>query len=265
MLPIEWSEAEVSEMTEDYEDGKSAYAISKEKGVSSGTIIRLLERTGCNVRSKSKAHQTYDICDNYFTKIDTPDKAYWIGFIVADGSIEKMCDSWVLSISLKESDRDHLLKFRKALSSTHPIKKYRAAYKIAIGNKTIGSDLVRHGIMPNKWQVVQPLKIEEHLLPHYWRGVFDGDGCIDFPEPHRMRLRLTMGSKGMVDGFSLWANDVCDGRIRSSVLHERETLYVYGTSGALASVLAAGLYDDSSVAIRLDRKYNLYRSHCDDR
>lgn len=47
----------------------------------------------------------YKINENYFEKIDSENKAYWIGFISADGNVYKN----KLSIELNNKD-DELLK-----------------------------------------------------------------------------------------------------------------------------------------------------------
>ena len=49
--------------------------------------------------------------ENVFDSIDTEEKAYWLGFIFADGYISLKGNSFELS--LKGSDSEHLDKFNK--------------------------------------------------------------------------------------------------------------------------------------------------------
>ena len=51
--------------------------------------------------------------ENYFEVIDSEDKAYWLGFISADGCVAKSSkyNSYRLQIAISSIDSDHLNKF----------------------------------------------------------------------------------------------------------------------------------------------------------
>ena len=53
----------------------------------------------------------YKYNENFFEKIDSPRKAYWLGFLYADGCIAsgKRSD---IELSLQLSDKEHLQKFK---------------------------------------------------------------------------------------------------------------------------------------------------------
>lgn len=55
---------------------------------------------------------------NFFNEITSNNIAYWIGFITADGSVNKNS----LSIGLALKDKEHLEKFLKAIQATTPIR-----------------------------------------------------------------------------------------------------------------------------------------------
>lgn len=44
--------------------------------------------------------------EDYFSVINTEDKAYWLGFISADGSVSR--DAYHIRISLSSTDMKHL-------------------------------------------------------------------------------------------------------------------------------------------------------------
>ena len=48
--------------------------------------------------------------DTIFESIDTEEKAYWLGFLYADGSISSTNNT--IELSLKSSDINHLIKFK---------------------------------------------------------------------------------------------------------------------------------------------------------
>ena len=62
---------------------------------------------------KNRVSRKYNFDENFFDKIDTEEKAYWLGFIYADGAIFKR----TLSIRLSTKDIHHLEKFKKILNT----------------------------------------------------------------------------------------------------------------------------------------------------
>ena len=67
--------------------------------------------------------------------IDTEEKAYWLGFIYADGYIInsiKGKTSDAFGITLQEKDKGHLEKFKKSINSNHPILTYVSAFNTKI-------------------------------------------------------------------------------------------------------------------------------------
>lgn len=55
----------------------------------------------------------------FFKTIDTEEKAYWLGFLYADGSVSKDLKAVTLELNIK--DIDHIRKFKRAINSTHKI------------------------------------------------------------------------------------------------------------------------------------------------
>jgi intein/homing endonuclease len=131
----------------------------------------------------------------YFKVIDTPEKAYWLGFIFADGSLYKRDNNrgwkgYNFELSLKNADREHLVKLAKAIDCNVPIKtrsstlkKYGTFYssRLMFFCDEFARNLINCGCTVNK-----SLTLEfpsERILPkllysHFIRGYFDGDGCI---------------------------------------------------------------------------------------
>lgn len=138
---------------------------------------------------------TYD--KEYFKVIDTPEKAYWLGFIYADGSINAVKGRTTLSleIGLQLSDEMHLHKFLKSLNSNNPIqhrvyhnyknnKNYESCRTI-INCTAMCKDLINLGCVPNKSLILKFPKndiVPENLMSHFIRGYFDGDGGIFYLE-----------------------------------------------------------------------------------
>ena len=125
----------------------------------------------------------YKYNKQFFNKIDTEEKAYWAGFIAADGNIRK--DFLKMRIELNIQDYCHLEKFKKSIEGENPIKesirpKNHSCY-IDVNCKEFCLALNNLGITPKKSLT---LKIEFDLIPkelrsHFIRGYFDGDGSIN--------------------------------------------------------------------------------------
>lgn len=60
-------------------------------------------------------------CDEtVFDSIDTEEKAYWLGFIFADGNISQVGHKFEMNLGGK--DYDHLDKLRKFFKYEHPVR-----------------------------------------------------------------------------------------------------------------------------------------------
>ena len=63
----------------------------------------------------------YSLNEDYFKKIDTETKAYWLGFLYADGQIS--ADSrYSLRLALSKKDYNHIVKLKNELSDLLGIK-----------------------------------------------------------------------------------------------------------------------------------------------
>lgn len=213
--------------------------------------------------------------NKYFEIINTEDKAYWLGFITADGCIykRKNGNSYTLYISLSSKDEKHLIKFKNDIESEHLIYKRKMttlkgtdieSVRIAISNQDICNDLIKLGITERKSLTcrspVVPDEVPLELERHFWRGVIDGDGTIGWYKRHNSRkgkysLSL-VGSYGIVDGF----RDYCYKFVDSAAkVLKRENIYVFTQTESNAIKMCSILYDDS--CIRLERKFDIYKNY----
>lgn len=129
---------------------------------------------------------TYSLDASYFETLDTQEKAYWAGFIAADGYVAEKAP-WVVVLMLGYDDIQHLEQFAKDISYTGPIKLRTASngtYKsdslfarIELCRKKLCQDLVVHGICHDKLKRSVP-SMPDELLRHFFRGYFDGDGSV---------------------------------------------------------------------------------------
>ena len=171
-----------------YLGGKSSVEIGKMFGCSHKPILAVLEEYGLT-RDGGKIRRKYKLNEHYFDVIDTPNKAYILGLLHADGC-NKM-DKSTVSIGLQESDNDLLEKIRFEIGSEKPLRfidnsnkhtfgyNYENMYELQMFSIHMCKQLAEKGIVPNKSLVIGfPEWLSEDLISHYIRGVFDGDGTI---------------------------------------------------------------------------------------
>ena len=150
----------------------------------------------------------YHVNQDYFQAIDNEWKAYWLGFLYADGYVisETQCkkEKHSLCIGLQIKDRNHIQKFLDSLQSDAPIKDYHTNYKdcfaskAVICNKKICNDLISHGCVPRKSFILKFPTLRDDLIRHFIRGYFDGDGCISInKDKHTVRVNF-VGTEDML-------------------------------------------------------------------
>ena len=232
------------------------------------SVLYVLEKHGIKRRSQSQAQRKHKVDEHFFEEIDTPEKAYWLGFIYADGTIVETNN--MLAIAISEKDAQHLEKFRKAIKTTYPIryvdntkptpsgraKRRKLAY-IHIYSEKIYNDLKCIGVKEKfpscdfqKW----------HNLSHFVRGFFDGDGCLWFDKRRKGVNQVNVefcGDNHFLEELQKRINRNVGiyhkaGGIRKAVNSNIWRLSYYGES---AFRLLIWMYKDSTPDIRLERKY----------
>ena len=176
-----------------YETEKNISIIAKNLQTNRAVIKRCLIYSGIEwkpiielgiIKSKKKK---YTFIERYFDFIDTEEKAYWLGFLAADGYVNEK--RGYTSILLSKDDEPHLIKFKKCLQSNHIIKNSTSKRgetifhysKLTIYSKFLTQDLVKNNIVQRKSLILQPPEnLDENLKIHFMRGFFDGDGGISF-------------------------------------------------------------------------------------
>lgn len=198
----------------------------------------------------------YGLNESYFDEIATEEQAYWLGFITADGGIIRSTKTFALRVELAERDGDHVGSLAAALGSDKPLWVRRALVGASFDSWRLVDALGRLGITPRKSATVQPWNGPADLMPHYWRGLFDGDGSIG--KPGKTWTLSICGSQACVKGFAAWACALTGSRAKAAPHSHAPTCWHWAVSGNLkAPVLARALYETATIA--LPRKHELAR------
>ena len=160
----------------------SRVSLSKEYGVGRKTIARALKKAGFRPKTK------YQCDEKYFEKIDTEGKAYFFGWMCADGCNDYKRGRFVLRI--QERDVEILEMFKNELQSNHKLFFYKAQkenwqnqYSLGIRSIKLSEQLFKLGCVPGKTFTLEfpdSNIIPECLMNHFMRGFFDGDGTFYF-------------------------------------------------------------------------------------
>lgn len=161
--------------------------IEKQFNTTRSTVASFLEKKGIKT-TKGNHYRKYFHDETFFENIDTEEKAYWLGFMYADGWIIDKTNRYgedAFGISLKKSDEEHLKKFLKAIKATNPVNYDNSKQigeplaKVQLTSQKTVDDLIKHGCFKKKTYILRPPTIiDEKLLYHFIRGFFDGDGSI---------------------------------------------------------------------------------------
>jgi hypothetical protein len=195
----------------------------------------------------------YKFNENYFDSIDTEQKAYWLGFLFADGNVYRN----QMTLKLSNLDKLHLELFKKHLQSEHLIYDELGKYSsLVIGSKKFSESLISNGCVRKKSLIIEFPILQNDLVRHFIRGVFDGDGCISFikKNPKYKRWCIASGSKRFIESIK----EVVEKEINYNLkLYKRKNIYVLvsGKKNIVKSIFDF-MYKDATVY--LDRKYQKF-------
>lgn len=188
----------------EYKEGKISLTKAAEKlNTSRYKLKKLLENKNIKVDSTYKK-RTHFFNENFFKNIDTEEKAYWLGFISADGHVGK----YQISIILSYKDKDHLFKLCNDIDgSSLKVKEgyVNTSYgniktvRITINSIQMVKDLRKLGLQSNKTYNLSFPNIPDNFTRHYIRGYFDGDGCISLSGgTYKKPYVIFLGNKSMM-------------------------------------------------------------------
>lgn len=185
----------------------------RDYGIIPSTFWNYLKRH--NLPSLRHTTRKYTMNEDYFSCIDTEEKAYWLGFIQCDGYITKD----VIEIGLCSKDISHLEKFKKAIQYTGKITQRKIANKydscrMYIRSNKLLQPLVNIGLDKFRSLTMELLmKHDNPLFIHYVRGIIDANANISLKQyVHSVSVNciLSSGSKKFAQEFTNEMNLYCN-------------------------------------------------------
>lgn len=260
MKTNKWYDDNKERILEMYYSNKRIIEICDKLKCNKSMIYKKFNEWGIQRRNKIQLNErynaTYDVDVNYFENIDCEHKAYWLGFMVSDGFVNKK----ELSFCLKKEDIKAIEDFRNDLKSNHPIKfnKDGNPFITIVCNK-ICKALYSYGLHNRKsWdfdikKIVD--KIPEEYEHHFIRGLFDGDGSIRYYNyPYLNKPQFHFGYTGLKNVCEYVQNKL---GIERKLVYEGNVTYTVVTRNLIDIYnIFNYLYKDAT--IYLNRKYDTF-------
>lgn len=168
---MKYSEKTVQEIIELRASGKSVTEIGKILGLDRAAVSRNLKKLGIDTSRNT-------LIKDIFHQINTEEKAYWLGFLYADGYVSKYNQ---IEVSLSLQDEQHLEKLKRFVNTNTNIIKDDHRCRLLFCSKELASDLASLGCINNKSLILTfptEQQVPQELLRHFLRGYVDGDGCL---------------------------------------------------------------------------------------
>jgi hypothetical protein len=253
------------EVVNSYKNLKNLNEVRKKFKMAIKTIKNILLSHGVEVTLRK---HPLDI--EYFQNIDSPEKAYWLGFIAADGHICK--SKHKLAFCVK--DDDILFKFKSAINAGSPVRhrlvldkrtnKVHEQYNLQIHSKKFCENIKSHGVTENKSNEFKFPNIKEDLYSHFIRGLYDGDGSICVKTSKikknktcRINLISTYETVSFIKEYIEKKLNLTFQNIFSK--HDQGIHYLMIQRNSIDFL--NWIYKDSTTASRLDRKYKKYMEY----
>lgn len=245
-----------------YNQGKSLRNIADQLGIDRKKLSKKFKEDGIMIRdpyknNTGKAKRFKEVDESIFENIDTEEKAYWLGFIYADGYVNNR----QIELTLKESDYEHIKKFKSFMHSEHKIsyKKSVKAYRITICSPKIANDLTRLGCFQCKSLTLKfptEEQVPKHLIHHFMRGYYDGDGSITINLEKKCYLISVLGTSEFLDEYEKNILRAIGRDKPNKRFHNGQALGIQYGGRLQVEKICDFLYRDAT--IYLDRKYNKF-------
>lgn len=183
------------EVIELYNGGKTCEEIGKITGHSQSRVSILLKNSGKQIRD-----YRYYVNEHFFDSIDSEKTAYVLGWFYSDGCVD---NNGKLRIQIQKEDEDilyqikDLMEYEGPLYEIPPPKKYphrKHQVTLTINRKALANRLIQLGCTPHKSLILtfpDFSVVPEIYLPHFIRGVFDGDGSIVVKDDKYLNVSIT--------------------------------------------------------------------------
>jgi hypothetical protein len=184
---------------------------------------------------------TRQVKRDYFHSIDTNEKAYWLGFLAADGTVYIGGRQHAVRLDLQPRDLHWLTRFRDTIAPGAKITQHaERSFSVSIGSREMVQDLVALGIGPRKSNTLEWPHIPEPFVKPFLLGYFDGDGSFSPRSGRRDYQWLLLGTFAFLSTARRYIQDYAGVVIKEPVRAHRHTsphLYRLSANGPRAPII----------------------------
>ena len=262
---------ETLKMHEEHLNGLMLVELSKKYNLSRSAIYYRFKTRNLKIIKDLHKSTKYKVSFNedYFSNVDSENKAYFLGLIFADGYIRKRNkNSFSLGLKLQSEDKYIIEKLQSELCAfSYKIQEeknnFKGNYKLEVQSNKLVTDLINLGIKFNKsYEELSIPHIDNIMFFHFLRGLIDGDGWISIGKTEKVQIAIGMSSIVFLQEIqkillnydiksAIYKRDDSIKNVNWGVLY---TLYISDNKSRLK--LLNLLYNNST--IYLNRKYNKY-------
>ena len=157
-----------------------------------------------NVSEKYQKHQLYSLDEEYFKYIDSHNKAYFLGFICADGCIYRRNNhQGMLSIAVKDIDIEILNNFKQSIKTSKPISIVKQSEKTTMAILQLTSDILVEDLLELGVGVRKTFDLSiENIIKKIPKKFIDVDGNINIPKNNtiiKSHIRISAPLKSLED------------------------------------------------------------------
>ena len=200
---VHFTQEQINDIISKHKQEISLDTIAKEYGYSQPVIRNLVKSLGFKPRNRRN-----NTNETFFDVIDTEEKAYWLGYLAADGTIRVRTNGIdkngrvktrgnSINLKLSVNDEKHLMRFRDLVSPNTVLRYHVSEVTTRKGNLSIShnvilglnsnymvAQIIDKGVTPRKSHTLDKPNIDPKFYRDYIRGYFDGDGtCVVTKKP----------------------------------------------------------------------------------
>ena len=242
-----------------YQQGLSISKIRDIIGVNTNTpnYTRLIREAGLTIRTRGEQNKRYSIDEFYFSHIDSPDKAYWLGIMYTDGCVRTYPRKKVV-LELHSTDEITVKALQTTLRSTAPLSyTNKSSVVFSAMCPQMVDDLIKYGLMHNKTKnLTYPHWMPDNLFPHFARGVMDGDGYVSIGK-NRPCVGFCGGAVDFINGFASKLENTYGIKTSKAITQEGNFTFQLTSFGSILRFLNI-IYKDASFI--MPRKFRNYKA-----
>lgn len=237
-----------------YDEGFNTIEITKMLNLKRGIVSYLLREYGYKLNHRGPKSKIS--IEDYFDNIDSADKAYFLGWLMADGNISICNGQYSIKIHIAYKDKELIDEFLRHIKSTNKVKLksgQHPSYYVSLTSKHMCESLMKYGVMPQKTGFESfPQNIPNEYKRDFIRGVFDGDGITDIS---KCRSGF-VGSNNLVNNILVELNE-CKLKVFKT---RSENIYYFLGGKKFSRDLFEYMYKDATLYLK--RKYDRMKYIC---